>query len=166
LTGPDVAEDVELAESVSMAMVTVLQTLEPMERAVFVLREVFDMPYGEIAEAMGGGGPDKRTSNSVCGAAVPLEKLSFPSLSRSTLPTPRPSVRGGRRCWTSSADKPGRAVVGVNISPEMLAMTRQRVAGRGLHSVTFREGRGEALPVDDARAQFRVASHTCAELVA
>ena len=36
-----------------MAMLTVLQTLEPTERAVFVLREVFDMPYGEIAEAMG-----------------------------------------------------------------------------------------------------------------
>ena len=53
LTSPDVAEDVELAESVSMAMLTVLETLEPTERAVFVLREVFDMPYGEIAEAMG-----------------------------------------------------------------------------------------------------------------
>ena len=34
-------------------MLTVLETLEPTERAVFVLREVFDMPYGEIAEAMG-----------------------------------------------------------------------------------------------------------------
>jgi RNA polymerase sigma-70 factor (TIGR02957 family) len=53
LTSPDVADDVELAESVSIAMLTVLQTLEPTERAVFVLREVFDMPYGEIAEAMG-----------------------------------------------------------------------------------------------------------------
>jgi RNA polymerase sigma-70 factor (ECF subfamily) len=53
LTSPDIAEDVELAESVSMAMLTVLETLEPTERAVFVLREVFDMPYGEIAEAMG-----------------------------------------------------------------------------------------------------------------
>jgi RNA polymerase sigma-70 factor (ECF subfamily) len=53
LTSPDVADDVELAENVSMAMLTVLETLEPTERAVFVLREVFDMPYGEIAEAMG-----------------------------------------------------------------------------------------------------------------
>jgi RNA polymerase sigma-70 factor (TIGR02957 family) len=53
LTSPDVAEDVELAESVSMAMLTVLETLAPTERAVFVLREVFDMPYGEIAEAIG-----------------------------------------------------------------------------------------------------------------
>jgi RNA polymerase sigma-70 factor (TIGR02957 family) len=52
LTSPDVADDVELAESVSMAMLTVLETLGPTERAVFVLREVFDVPYGEIARAI------------------------------------------------------------------------------------------------------------------
>jgi RNA polymerase sigma-70 factor (TIGR02957 family) len=53
LTSPDVADDVELAENVSIAMLTVLETLGPAERAVFVLREVFEMPYGEIAEAVG-----------------------------------------------------------------------------------------------------------------
>jgi len=53
LTSPDVAEDVELADSVSIAMLTVLETLGPTERAVFVLREVFEMPYGEIAAAIG-----------------------------------------------------------------------------------------------------------------
>ncbi|HYX87183.1 MAG TPA: RNA polymerase sigma factor SigJ [Gaiellales bacterium] len=53
LTSPDVADDVELAESVSIAMLTVLETLAPTERAVFVLREVFETPYGEIAEAIG-----------------------------------------------------------------------------------------------------------------
>ena len=53
LTSPDVADDVELAESVSIAMLTVLETLTPTERAVFVLREVFDTPYGEIAEVVG-----------------------------------------------------------------------------------------------------------------
>jgi len=53
LTSPDIADDVELAESVSMAMLTVLETLGPTERAVFVLHEVFEMPYGEIAEAIG-----------------------------------------------------------------------------------------------------------------
>ena len=52
LTSPDVAEDVELADSVSMAMLTVLETLAPAERAVFVLREVFDVPYDEIATAI------------------------------------------------------------------------------------------------------------------
>jgi RNA polymerase sigma-70 factor (ECF subfamily) len=53
LTSPDVAEDVELAESVSMAVLTVLETLAPTERAVFVLREVFDVPYDQIAGAVG-----------------------------------------------------------------------------------------------------------------
>lgn len=53
LTSPDVAADVELAESISIAMLTVLETLGPTQRAVFVLREVFDVPYGEIAEAIG-----------------------------------------------------------------------------------------------------------------
>ena len=52
LTAPDVAEDVELADSVSMAMLLVLETLTPTERAVFVLREVFDLDYDEIADAV------------------------------------------------------------------------------------------------------------------
>ena len=53
VTTPDVAEDVELAEGISIAMLTVLETLGPVERAVFVLREVFEMPYDEIAAAVG-----------------------------------------------------------------------------------------------------------------
>ena len=52
LTAPDVAEDVELADSVSTAMLLVLETLPPVERAVFVLREVFDFPYSEIAASV------------------------------------------------------------------------------------------------------------------
>ncbi|MDK9497703.1 RNA polymerase sigma-70 factor [Streptomyces katrae] len=52
LTAPDVAQDVELAESVSMAMMLVLETLSPTERAVFVLREAFDVGYDEIAAAV------------------------------------------------------------------------------------------------------------------
>ncbi|NYI04651.1 RNA polymerase sigma-70 factor [Allostreptomyces psammosilenae] len=52
LTAPDVADDVELADSVSMAMLLVLETLRPTERAVFVLRDVFGLEYDEIAEAV------------------------------------------------------------------------------------------------------------------
>nr|MDT0664719.1 sigma factor-like helix-turn-helix DNA-binding protein [Micromonospora sp. DSM 115978] len=52
LTAPDVATDVELADSVSMAMLLVLETLTPTERAVFVLREVFELGYDEIAQAV------------------------------------------------------------------------------------------------------------------
>ncbi|MFC5824582.1 RNA polymerase sigma-70 factor [Nonomuraea insulae] len=53
LTAPDVAEDVELAESVSMALMLVLETLSPTERVVFVLREVFSISHEEIAAAVG-----------------------------------------------------------------------------------------------------------------
>ena len=52
LTAPDVADDVELADSVSMAMLLVMETLAPTERAVFVLRDVFALEYDEIAEAV------------------------------------------------------------------------------------------------------------------
>jgi RNA polymerase sigma-70 factor (TIGR02957 family) len=60
LTTPDVAEDLELAENVSLAMLTVLETLTPTERAVFVLREVFDLPFDEVAAAIGKSPPAVR----------------------------------------------------------------------------------------------------------
>ena len=53
LTSPDVAGDAQLAENVSIAMLTVLETLGPAERAVFVLHEVFETPYDEIGEVVG-----------------------------------------------------------------------------------------------------------------
>ena len=53
LTSPDVAEDLELADSLSTAMLLVLETLKPTERAVFLLRDVFDLGYAELAEAVG-----------------------------------------------------------------------------------------------------------------
>jgi RNA polymerase sigma-70 factor (TIGR02957 family) len=53
LTGPDVADDAELAENVSIALLMVLETLGPVERAVFVLHEVFETPYDEVAEVVG-----------------------------------------------------------------------------------------------------------------
>jgi RNA polymerase sigma-70 factor, ECF subfamily len=47
--GPDVAEQVELAESLSMAFLVLLERLSPVERAVFLLSEVFGYEYAEIA---------------------------------------------------------------------------------------------------------------------
>jgi RNA polymerase sigma-70 factor (ECF subfamily) len=60
LTTPDIADDVELADSVSMAMLLVLDTLNPTERAVFVLREVFGFGYDEIAASVGKSEPAVR----------------------------------------------------------------------------------------------------------
>jgi RNA polymerase sigma-70 factor (ECF subfamily) len=53
LDAADASSDVVLAESVSMAMMVVLETLTPDERAVFVLREVFGFEHAEIASAIG-----------------------------------------------------------------------------------------------------------------
>ena len=52
LTDPDMADDAVLSENVSIALLTVLETLGPVERAVFVLHEVFETPYDEIAEVV------------------------------------------------------------------------------------------------------------------
>lgn len=60
LEDQDASADVVLAESVSMAMLVLLETLTPDERAVFVLREVFGFNYGEIAEAVNKSEPAVR----------------------------------------------------------------------------------------------------------
>jgi RNA polymerase sigma-70 factor (ECF subfamily) len=52
-TEPGAGERAELADSVEFAMLVVLETLSPLERAVFVLREAFELPYSEIAEVIG-----------------------------------------------------------------------------------------------------------------
>jgi RNA polymerase sigma-70 factor (ECF subfamily) len=52
LTSGDTADAVTDADSVSMAMLVVLETLSPLERAVFVLKEVFGFSHAEIAEAV------------------------------------------------------------------------------------------------------------------
>jgi RNA polymerase sigma-70 factor, ECF subfamily len=53
LTVPDIADDVVLSESVNLALMVVLESLGPKERAVFLLREVFGYEHAEIAEALG-----------------------------------------------------------------------------------------------------------------
>lgn len=55
LTSPDVAEGVELADSISIALMVVLETLSPLERAVFVLHKVFGFTHPEIAATLGRG---------------------------------------------------------------------------------------------------------------
>ncbi|MFB7528145.1 RNA polymerase sigma-70 factor [Streptomyces sp. NPDC056178] len=49
---PDTAEQAVLADSVSVAVLVVLESLSPLERGVFVLREAFGFPYAEIAAAL------------------------------------------------------------------------------------------------------------------
>lgn len=50
---PDVAGQVETAEALSMAFLVLLERLGPVERAVFLLRDIFDFPFDEIADIVG-----------------------------------------------------------------------------------------------------------------
>jgi RNA polymerase sigma-70 factor, ECF subfamily len=52
-TDPGLEEQVELADSVSTALLLVLETLSPLERAVFVLREAFGFSHAEVADVVG-----------------------------------------------------------------------------------------------------------------
>ncbi|MEV5927495.1 RNA polymerase sigma-70 factor [Streptomyces cellulosae] len=54
-TVPDTAERAVLADSVSLAVLVVMETLSPLERAVFVLREAFGYPYADIAAMLDRG---------------------------------------------------------------------------------------------------------------
>ncbi|MFF2361616.1 RNA polymerase sigma-70 factor [Streptomyces sp. NPDC058122] len=59
-TAPDSAERAVLADSVSLAVLVVLESLSPLERAVFVLREAFGYPYADIAAVLDRGEPAVR----------------------------------------------------------------------------------------------------------
>lgn len=59
-TVPDTAERAVLADSVSLAVLVVLESLSPLERAVFVLREAFGYPYADIAAVLDWGEPAVR----------------------------------------------------------------------------------------------------------
>jgi RNA polymerase sigma-70 factor (TIGR02957 family) len=98
LTAPDVADDVELAESVSLALMLVLETLSPTERAVFVLREAFDVSYDEIAAAVDKSPAAVRQivhrARQHVEARRPREVVS-PSETRAVLESFRRAVEGG-----------------------------------------------------------------------
>ncbi|MFF5160345.1 RNA polymerase sigma-70 factor [Streptomyces sp. NPDC000348] len=59
-TVPDAAERAVLADSVSLALLVVMESLSPLERAVFVLREAFGYPYADIAAVLDRGEPAVR----------------------------------------------------------------------------------------------------------
>ncbi len=58
--GPDIAEATVLRESISMAFLVLLESLSPLERAVFLLREVFDYDYHEVSRIVGKSEPNCR----------------------------------------------------------------------------------------------------------
>ncbi|MFF2727419.1 RNA polymerase sigma-70 factor [Streptomyces sp. NPDC058008] len=155
LTSPDVAEDVELADSVSMAVLLVLETLRPTERAVFVLREVFGLGYGEIAQAVG------RTTTAVrqiahrarahVAARRPRESVS-PARSRKALAAFQQAVETGDLRGLLDVIAPdvvlltdGGGVVRAALRPVVGARDVAGVLGR-LTSATFRPAQVNGSP--------------------
>ncbi|MFB4295877.1 RNA polymerase sigma factor SigJ [Actinomadura sp. NTSP31] len=76
-TVDDAADDVVRAESVSLALLVVLETLSPLERAVFVLREIFGFPYAEIAATLDRAEPAVRQLASRARANVRARRPRF-----------------------------------------------------------------------------------------
>jgi RNA polymerase sigma-70 factor (ECF subfamily) len=80
----DASTDVVLAESVSMAMLVLLETLTPDERAVFVLREVFGMPWTEVAAVVDRSEPAVRQLGHRAREHVQARRPRFETDRRST----------------------------------------------------------------------------------
>nr|WP_244203149.1 MULTISPECIES: RNA polymerase sigma-70 factor [Streptomyces violaceusniger group] len=77
VTRPDIGEEAELAESVSLAMLVVLESLSPLERAVFVLKEVFGFSFREIAGMLDRGEAAVRQVGSRARAHVQARKPRY-----------------------------------------------------------------------------------------
>jgi RNA polymerase sigma-70 factor (ECF subfamily) len=88
LVADDPADRVTLDESVSYALLVVLEQLSPAERTAFVLHDVFEMPFGEVADVVG------RTPEAV----------------RQLASRARRHVKGGRPRFTASPAEHDRAV--------------------------------------------------------
>src|SRR5207244_8778024 len=77
--GADAAQHAETADSLSLAFLVLLESLTPVERAVFLLREVFDYDYGEIAVILGKTEDNGRQLAARAGRQVEAEKRRFES---------------------------------------------------------------------------------------
>jgi hypothetical protein len=101
LSGPyqDPERSAELAGSLSMAALVLLERLSPLERAVFVLREVSGFGFGEVAPAVGRSGRRRRAASSRCGRAATWTRAG---------PGPRPAAGSGRNSPNGSSARWGK----------------------------------------------------------
>ena len=128
-------DNIELAESLSFAFLTLLECLSPTERAIFLLREVFDYDYSEIARIV-----DKRIPNCrqiVRRARQPLV-LRRPSVSPSLKQKEKVTVQGG-----------GQAARGIDSGID------------SVEALSWGSREGEALPLLEARIASVMNSKTC-----
>ena len=103
----DPARQAEVADSLSLAFLVLLESLSPEQRAVFLLREVFDYPYDQIAEIVGKSEDNVRQlavrarRHVEEGGRASTSRASSATSSRiaSSRPRRKASWRGWRRCW-------------------------------------------------------------------
>jgi len=77
VTGHDPADTVAIAEQLSLALLVTMERLNPVERAVFLLRDVFDLDYGDIADVV-----DKSPTNCRQIAARARDRVADPTRSK------------------------------------------------------------------------------------
>ncbi|MGQ5655106.1 RNA polymerase sigma factor SigJ [Streptomyces lannensis] len=82
LTGPDASQPVLVDESVSSAMLLIMEELSPPERVAFVLHDVFGFEFGKIAEVLDVSVPSARQLASRARRRVAKEKQSMPQASK------------------------------------------------------------------------------------
>jgi RNA polymerase sigma-70 factor (ECF subfamily) len=79
LTQPDAGQEAEMAESISQAMLVILETLSPTERAVFLLHDVFGYSHAEIASILDKAEPAVRQTATRARAHVAARRPRFSS---------------------------------------------------------------------------------------
>ena len=124
--GPGPAEHAKLADSLSMAFLVLLEALSPVERAVFMLREVFGYGYPDVASITGKPRRTAGRSSPAPGSASPRER------SRATARRPRRGERKARN-WPAGSSRPPTAATWTRCSacsPPTWSSTRTVVARR------------------------------------
>ena len=132
------AEEAELADSIGLAMLVVLENLSPAERVAFVLHDMFGVPFSEIAEVTGRA-PD---------AARQLASRAR-SRVRGSVPPPTSTWRSSAAWWTRSSPPPG---------PET-----SRPCSRYSTPTSSSVGQGWMVPTSDERTVSRNISRTAVD---
>ena len=91
------ARHAEMADSLSLAFLVMLESLSPEQRAVLLLRDVFDYPFAEIAEIVGKSEPATRQLAVRAGDGSTRAGRDFQRRARSATSSRR--VLRGRRAW-------------------------------------------------------------------
>lgn len=82
LTGPDASHSILVDESVSTAMLLIMEELSPPERVAFVLHDVFGLAFAQIADVLDVSGPDARQLASRARRRVAKARQSTPQASK------------------------------------------------------------------------------------